>query len=291
MRPAFPQSESNHDPLATNLQTLGRLVRYRRVSSELTLVDAADLLNVDADVLSRIEDGQSVDTEALFKVLTGLGLVMLVMPKSDANIALRAIGHAAHWHRGTAGQSPTSKAASKPAFELDNAAPTLFVDFDGTLHPGDALIDENGHITLDSGSPLLEFAPLLVEMLEPYPTVEIVLTTSWLQKLPVDKVISYLPPELARRVVGTTRDIKPRLSDVLNGTERTYVISSYAYGRRLKNWLAIDDAVHGAYQFGSVPGQLVEHFLLLDSGRGISEVNAQQRIRAWLVELHTDRNA
>jgi len=51
--------------------------------------------------------------------------------------------------------------------------------------------------------------------------VEIVLTTSWLQKLPTERVISYLPAHLVRRVVGTTRDIKPRLSYVLNGSERT----------------------------------------------------------------------
>lgn len=101
---------------------------------------------------------------------------------------------------------------------LSRRTPTLFVDFDGTLHVGRALIDERGAITLDSGRPLLEFAPLLVELLEPYPSVEIVLTTSWLQKLPTDEVISYLPQALARRVVDTTRDIKARLSYVLNGS-------------------------------------------------------------------------
>nr|CUV45052.1 protein of unknown function [Ralstonia solanacearum] len=37
-------------------------------------------------------------------------------------------------------------------------------------------------------------------MLRPYPAVEIVLTTSWLQTLPVDTVISFLPSELAQRV-------------------------------------------------------------------------------------------
>lgn len=57
-------------------------------------------------------------------------------------------------------------------------------------------------------------------MLKPYPTVEIVFTTSWLQTLPVDAVISYLPPELALRVVDTTKDIRPRLSYEQSGAGR-----------------------------------------------------------------------
>ncbi|CAG9269525.1 hypothetical protein PCAR4_830028 [Paraburkholderia caribensis] len=39
---------------------------------------------------------------------------------------------------------------------------------------------------------------MLGKMPNPYPSVEIVLTTSWLSKLPVKEVIGYLPKELAR---------------------------------------------------------------------------------------------
>lgn len=177
---------------------------------------------------------------------------------------------------------------STPSLVLDRTTPTLFVDFDGTLHAGHALIAENRQITLDSGRQLFEFAPLLVDMLAPYPLVEIVLTTSWLRTLPVDTVIGYLPPELSYRVIGTTNDIKPRLSYVLNGAERTYVITSYVYGQRLRNWLAIDDSVYGAYHFGSEPGELVKHFVLLDSALGISDESVQQRIRDWLEDVHKE---
>jgi hypothetical protein len=157
-------------------------------------------------------------------------------------------------------------------------APTLFVDYDGTLHIGHALIGASGLVTLDSGRPLFEYAPLLVEMLKPYPAVQTVLTTTWLQTLPADKVIAYLPPELARRVVDTTRDRKARFSYMLNGSGRTDIITC----------LAIDDSVYGACHFGREPGELVQNFLLLESKRGISDEAAQQRIRAWLNELHKD---
>jgi hypothetical protein len=170
-------------------------------------------------------------------------------------------------------------------------SPTQFIDYDGTLHIGHAVVDADGQVTLDSGRPLLEFAPLLVEMLKPYPAVQIVLTTTWLQTLSAEKVISYLPPGLARRVVDTTRGRKARLSYMLNGSGRTDIISCYAFGKGLKQWLAIDDSVYGAYHFGREPGELVRNFLLLDSTRGIGDEDAQQHIRDWLTEVHKDSDA
>lgn len=237
-------------------------------------------------MLVRLEAGKPVRTDSLFKVLTALGLPMLVMPKDNAIDALWALGHQVHWDSVMRALSPASERKTSPALVLDRTAPTILLDYDGTLHAGQALLDNDGRITLDSGRQLFEFAPLLIEMLRPYPSVEIVLTTSWLQALPVDVVISYLPPELAKRVVDTTKDIKPRLSYEHSGAGRTDVIVSYTYGKRLKNWLALDDSTYGASMFGREPGELTDHFLLLDAARGISDELAQERIRQWLVEVH-----
>ncbi|WP_259344439.1 HAD domain-containing protein [Burkholderia pseudomallei] len=265
------------------------MVKSRRLQCELSLLDAAENVDVDVSELSRIEDGLSAGTEALFKVLAGFGLAMLVMQLDDASDALEAVGHTVNWHEVMEQRSPRRERSRPAPYILDCTTPTLFVDFDGTLHIGNAYIDKDEEITLDTGRPLLEFAPLLVELLEPYPDVEIVLATSWVRRLPEERVIEYLPPELRRRVVGTTRDVKPRLSYVLDGTERTYVISSYAYGKRLKHWLAIDDAVFGAARFGREPGELADHFLLLDSSSGISDSKALRRIAKWLTDVHAAR--
>ncbi|MGT2512283.1 HAD domain-containing protein [Cupriavidus basilensis] len=272
---------TNPNPLALNLRTLGLLVREQRVSIGLSQVEAAANMRLPTDALAHLEEGKPISTEVLFTVLADFGLAMLVMPKASAIVALDAVGHAASWSRmpGNALPARSSGTGLKPI--CDCPTPTLFLDFDGTLHAGHALIDEAGRITLDSGRPLFEFAPLLAELLRPYPAVEIVLTTSWLQELPMERVIAYLPPELAQRVVGTTKDIKPRFGDLRSGTARTYVIVNYAYSKRLKNWLAIDDSVYGAYNYGDNDEE-VEHFLLLDSNKGISDAGAQQQIRAWL---------
>ena len=179
----------------------------------------------------------------------------------------------------------------QPTHNQSQATPTLFLDFDGTLHAGHALLDADGQVTLESGGPLFEYAPLLVEMLEPYPAVEIVVTTSWLEVMPTETVISYLPPELARRVVDTTRGRVARFSHMKDGSGRTDIIASYAYGKRLKHWLAIDDSVYGAGYFGREPGELVRNFVLLDSTRGISDESARERIREWLVDVHKDSSS
>jgi hypothetical protein len=178
----------------------------------------------------------------------------------------------------------------RPTQNQNRTTPTLFVDYDGALHSGHAVLDADGLVSLDSGRPLFQYAPLLIEMLEPYPAVEIVLTTSWLEAMPTEKVIAYLPPELARRVVDTTKGRKARFSYMQNGSGRTDIITSYAFGKRLCRWLAIDDSVYGVYHFGRQPGELMRNFLLLDSTRGISDEPAQVRIREWLTEVHGDGN-
>ncbi|SDE02057.1 HAD domain-containing protein [Paraburkholderia lycopersici] len=178
--------------------------------------------------------------------------------------------------------------STRPALVLDQPTPTLFVDYDGTLHRGHGVLDEHGNVSLDSDEPAFEYAPLLASMLEPYPDVEIVLTTRWLQKLSLEQVVSFLPRALAKRVVGTTAGIKARFGYIKSGIDRTYIIRSYVFEKRLKNWLAIDDSVYGAFDLRTDFLDLTEHLVLLDPKKGISDAMAQQRIVDWLVDVHGD---
>ncbi|WP_024973831.1 HAD domain-containing protein [Ralstonia pickettii] len=179
-----------------------------------------------------------------------------------------------------------SNESKAPALVLDNPTPTLFVDYDGTLHRGHGLLDVSGQVSLDTGNPPFEFAPLLERLLNPYPGVEIVLTTSWLDTLPFEKVVSYLPLSLAKRVVGTTHGIKPRFGYLMDGSARTYVIRSYVFEHHLKNWLAIDDSVYGAYHLSMDFLQLEPHLVLLDPRQGIDTTESRRRIGDWLAEVH-----
>ena len=274
---------SNPNPLALDAAALGQLVRQQRLPCGLSVVDTALGLHITPRSLTRLGKGEAVSTDILFRDLTEPGLAVLVMPKASAGVALAALGHTPTWNvNSNTALLPARRQSPVPESPPANHTPTLFLHFDGTLHAGHALMDVHGQISLDSGRPLFEFAPLLVAMLAPYPAIQIVLTTSWLQTLPFDVVVAHLPPELANRVVGTTRDIKPRFGDMKNGTDRTATIASYALGKGLGNWLALDDSVHGAHKFGREPGDFLHHFLLLDPERGIGDEGAQERLRSWI---------
>ncbi|SKC83716.1 hypothetical protein SAMN05445504_3716 [Burkholderia sp. CF099] len=173
---------------------------------------------------------------------------------------------------------------------LDHMNPTLFLNYDGTLHRGCALLGPKGEIALDTGRALFEFAPMLARMLKPYPLVDIVLTTTWLGKLPVKEVIAYLPDELARRVVDTTCDTKARWRYLQNHA-RAEIIMRYAFGNRLRKWLALDDSAYGAWALGWQPGDFSEHFLLVDAARGLGDKFAQKRIQEWLIDVHRQSNS
>lgn len=73
------------DNQATPLTTataLGSVVRERRKSQSLRIDDAAGLLGVSVDLMSRLENGQgSVRLDKAVAVLDGLGLMLMVMPK------------------------------------------------------------------------------------------------------------------------------------------------------------------------------------------------------------------
>lgn len=68
--------------LLTTATALGPLVRARRKSQSLRIDDAAGLLGVSVDLMSRLENGQgSVRLDKALAVLDGLGLTLMVLPK------------------------------------------------------------------------------------------------------------------------------------------------------------------------------------------------------------------
>lgn len=74
---------SSHPPtLLTTASALGPVVRERRKSQSLRIDDAAGLLGVSVDLMSRLENGQgSVRLDKALAVLDGLGLTLMVLPK------------------------------------------------------------------------------------------------------------------------------------------------------------------------------------------------------------------
>lgn len=68
--------------LLTSANALGPIVRERRKSQLLRIDDAAGLLGVSVDLMSRLENGQgTVQLNKAMAVLDGLGLTVMVLPK------------------------------------------------------------------------------------------------------------------------------------------------------------------------------------------------------------------
>jgi hypothetical protein len=155
-------------------------------------------------------------------------------------------------------------------------APTLNLNYGGVLNIGHGLVDHNGVITLDSGRPLFEFAPHLVDVLAPWPQVQIIVTTSWLQTLGAEKTIALLPVELRRRVVGTTLETPPRLSEISNGSAKAMTVIRHAVKHGLTTWLALDDEAWG------VPSDFEQHFLHTDPDTALCAPGARKQLREWL---------
>ena len=68
--------------LLTSANALGPIVRERRKSQSLRIDDAAGLLGVSVDLMSRLENGQgTVQLNKAMAVLDGLGLTLMILPK------------------------------------------------------------------------------------------------------------------------------------------------------------------------------------------------------------------
>lgn len=80
----LPLANTKADPQVRDLSALGAAVRNARGHAQLRIDDAAAFVGVSADMLSRLENGKPVTTDRLLKVLAGLGLELLVVPRSQA---------------------------------------------------------------------------------------------------------------------------------------------------------------------------------------------------------------
>lgn len=158
---------------------------------------------------------------------------------------------------------------------MDSEAPTLYLGFSNVLHRGEASLDTLGRVTLESGEKPFGDTKHLSDALAPYPNLCIVLTSSWAWWLGDAEVIALLPPALARRVVGTTREFPLTIDEAESGCGYVGSIIRHATANRLKSWLAIGS------DFRGVPNQLARHFLELPV-TGLGSGSNREALRASL---------
>ncbi len=129
---------------------------------------------------------------------------------------------------------------------------TLFLDFDGVLHPARAVLGKNGPELRGSGA-LFMWADGLVTLLAERPHVQVVLSTSWVQHIPFESVRDFLPEPLRDRVIGSTWHSIQTDPTFSKGLQFSYWRAATRYQQikrwvdlhRLRRWVAIDDDAQG----------------------------------------------
>lgn len=131
----------------------------------------------------------------------------------------------------------------------------LYLDFDGVLHPEAGSAREKE---------LFQHASLLAEVLEPYPTVQIVLSTSWVVLPGFFSAKERLPAALRERVIGSTfpEELDER---AFLKMQRGQQVFEDVLRRKPASWLALDDDIRGW------PREYLDKFVQTDYYQGISE--------------------
>jgi len=160
----------------------------------------------------------------------------------------------------------------------------LYLDFDGVLMDADVYRVPGRGIVVRRGT-LFEWTPVLVESLQPWPDVRIVLSTSWVLQLGYERSREYLPRDLRERVVGATFHRRehgptPELRRLWAQSDRGQQIAADVARRLPQAWLAIDDA---ADEFDV---QQREWLVPCDPRRGLSDRATQATLTAMLERVH-----
>lgn len=160
---------------------------------------------------------------------------------------------------------------------------TLFLDFDGVLHP-DCVYQIRGKIVLNRDCmSLFEWAPILVELLAPYPEIRIVLSTSWVRVLGYDEALGWLPEDLRVRVDGAT--CTAGREGEWERLSRFEQIARAASAAGYARWLALEDDVQ------HWPASHLEHLVACDPDLGLGWKRTQDALRErlpWLAAGGTD---
>lgn len=154
----------------------------------------------------------------------------------------------------------------------------IYLDFDGVLHPSDVFVCADGSIGLE-GHPthkLFEGAAVLETVLEDFPDVGIVLSTTWAWHLGLRDAASRLPSLLQRRVIGSTVSATGRRWTDLSRLDQIMADQS----TRQLPWIAIDDDHH------HWPASFDPHIVRTDEVEGICAPGRNLELRQKLERLH-----
>lgn len=158
--------------------------------------------------------------------------------------------------------------APKGAGEL-----VLYLDYDGVLHHENCLWSQRGpYIKGPEKYKIFQHVGLLEQMLEPYPQIKIVLSTSWVRSYGCTGAAKRLQSEsLQKRVIGATFHTKMN-RDAFNAAPRGMQVWGDVAVRMPLDWLALDD------DYLHWPKWTLDKYVRTHEHEGISDPKVQQEL-------------
>ena len=156
----------------------------------------------------------------------------------------------------------------------------LYLDFDGVLHHENVLWHpkKGPYLCAPSRYTLFQHAELLAELLEPFPDVQIVLSTAWVRSYGCANTAKRLPTALRKRVIGATFHSRMDESEFAD-TPRGLQVWRDVVRRNPQDWLALDD------DHEDWPKWCLENYVQTHAHEGISDPPVLAKIRDKLANL------
>lgn len=154
--------------------------------------------------------------------------------------------------------------------KLDSGTGVLYIDFDNCLHRSDAYATAAGIVPSDPSVRFFEFAGVLENLLTPYPELQLVLSTSWVEAIGFEAALNSLPlASLRARVIGSTFNPEEVSVAAWRNTPRGQQVRRHVRRHGIKRWLALDD-MRGGFE------GVEEHLVHCQPGVGLGDKDVQK---------------
>jgi len=144
----------------------------------------------------------------------------------------------------------------------------LYLDFDGVLHHEDVRwstkVGPHYLPAVPGHYKLFQHVFQLEKLLEPYPGVSIVLSTTWARIYGMSRAPKRLSPALRARVIGATFHSRMQREEFLS-KPRGQQVTEDVLRRNPARWLALDDDPLGW------PGWTIDNYIRTHEHEGISD--------------------
>ena len=167
----------------------------------------------------------------------------------------------------------------------------LYLDLDGVVHHEQVLWHPHKGIYMSPyeapGRSLFEWVPILEAALDPYPSVALVLSSTWCIRPGYSATLKRLPLSLRSRFIGGTYHKRVHGADPWNlamfrGMPRGEQVLEDAMRRKPRQWLALDDDLEGW------PEACRENLIACEGTTGLSDGEVQRELGEKLQRCHEE---